>query len=249
LVSSYFGITTKPLVVSNACISGLLAIITGSRLLRSGTYDNVIVTGVDVVSEFIYSGFSSFKSLSTGPCRPFDTSRDGLSLGEAAGTVIMTKDDNIKGSYSINVGPGFSSNDANHISGPSRNGEGLYIAISRTLSEFHREPDFISAHGTATIYNDEMEAVALSRAGLSHVPVNSMKGYWGHTLGAAGVIESVACIHSILNNRLIKTAGFSVPGVTVPLNIVDENKAAAIDNCLKIASGFGGCNAAVIYSR
>jgi 3-oxoacyl-[acyl-carrier-protein] synthase-1 len=147
------------------------------------------------------------------------------------------------------VGKGFSSNDANHISGPSRTGEGLYIAITRTLQHNPLPVDHVSAHGTATPYNDEMESVALARAGLLDVPVNSMKGYWGHTLGAAGVIESVAAAWSLKNHILIGTMGFQENGVSEPVRVIENTEAAAIGSCLKMASGFGGCNAALMFYK
>ncbi len=250
VLQNFFNLRHRPVVVSNACISGILAIIIGSRLVRSGQYDNVIVIGADLVTEFVLSGFNSFQSLCTGPCKPFDKDRQGLSLGEAAGTVILTNSRDIAGNNGcILVGPGFSSNDANHISGPSRTGEGLYIAIRRTLERSDRTIDYVSAHGTATSYNDEMESIALTRAGLEHVPVNSLKGYWGHTLGAAGVIESIAGIHSLRNNILISTLGFSSIGVTHPIAVINETKNTQLNTCLKIASGFGGCNASLLFCK
>jgi 3-oxoacyl-[acyl-carrier-protein] synthase I len=249
MLQQFFGLVNRPWVVSNACISGLMAIIVGTRLIHSGEYDNVIVTGADLVSEFVLSGFNSFLSLSPGPCKPFDKDRQGLSLGEGAGTVILTSAPEKVKSTNIRLGYGFSSNDANHISGPSRTGEGLYLAISKTLRKNKRNVDYISAHGTATPYNDEMESVAITRAGLQHVPVNSYKGYWGHTLGAAGVIESIAGAYSISNNMLISTLGCEEPGTTYPLAVIQKNRQSELNSCLKIASGFGGCNAALLLYR
>jgi 3-oxoacyl-[acyl-carrier-protein] synthase-1 len=250
LLQIFFNLYNRPVVVSNACISGVLAIMVGSRLIRSGEYNHIIVAGADLVTEFVLSGFNSFLSLCTGPCKPFDKNRQGLSLGEAAGTVILTNNHNlISDEESIAVGPGFSSNDANHISGPSRTGEGLYIAIKRTLEVSDRTVDYISAHGTATPYNDEMESIALTRAGLQYVPVNSLKGYWGHTLGAAGIIESISGIHALSNNILYNTLGFSSLGVTHPIAVINETRESRINTCLKIASGFGGCNASLLFYK
>jgi 3-oxoacyl-[acyl-carrier-protein] synthase-1 len=259
LLQQFFRLHHRPMVVSNACISGVLAILVGARLIRSGQYDHIIACGADLVSEFVLSGFNSFLSLCEGPCKPFDRDRQGLSLGEGAGTLILTADPNLAGSHPlIRVGPGFSSNDANHISGPSRTGEGLYIAISRTLGmkEGRRKSeeggcgiDYISAHGTATPYNDEMESVALTRAGLQNVPVNSYKGYWGHTLGAAGLVESVAGVSCMRHNMHYNTLGFNNPGVTHPIAVIRETQPANTDTFLKIASGFGGCNAALLFYK
>ncbi len=250
LVKRFFNLHNTPLVVSNACISGALAIIIGARLIRSGHYDHVVVSGGDLVTEFVLTGFNSFLSLCTGPCRPFDRDRQGLSLGEGAGTLILTSDRGLAaGNDEITAGPGYSSNDANHISGPSRTGEGLYVAVRRTLALSDRGVDYVSAHGTATPYNDEMESVALTRAGLQSVPVNSYKGYWGHTLGAAGIIESVAGIQSMRQNLLFNTLGYTHLGVTHPIAVVDKTRPASIKTFLKIASGFGGCNAALLFNK
>ena len=138
------------------------------------------------------------------------------------GDHILTSDSDAGGNDKILVSEGFSSNDANHISGPSRTGEGLFIAISRVLQKRYGNIDFISAHGTATPYNDEMESVAINRAGLHDVPVNSFKGYCGHTLGAAGVIESIMCVYSMRNNVIFNTLGISEAGVTEPFRIADN---------------------------
>lgn len=244
-----FKFRTTPVVISNACISGLQAVIAGSRLIRAGYYDNVIVNGTDIITEFVVSGFNSFKSLSTGPCRPFDITRDGLSLGEGSGTIILTNNRScLRQDPCIMVGEGFSSNDANHISGPSRTGEGLFTAVDRIIKKTPAI-DFISAHGTGTLYNDEMEAIALTRAGLKEVPVSSFKGYWGHTLGAAGVTELVMCLYTMKNNVLFKTEGYNEPGLKNNLNIVDRVIYSEVNSCLKIASGFGGCNAALYLYR
>lgn len=246
LLQDFFGFKNTPVIVSNACISGLQAIITGARLIRGGFYDTVVVNGTDIISEFVVSGFNSFKSMSNGPCKPFDKTRDGLSIGEGSGTIVLTKDPS---KPSVMIGEGFSSNDANHISGPSRTGEGLYQVISRVQKTFTGNLDFISAHGTATPYNDEMEAIAITRSGLQNVPVNSMKGYWGHTLGAAGVIECIAGIWSLNNNILFNTLGYKEPGTTDVISVINKNTEKQISNFLKIASGFGGCNAALVFYK
>lgn len=253
MLQKFFGNPNTPLVVSNACISGVLAMVIGSRLIRAGKYDHVMVSGGDIISEFVVSGFQSFQSLSPQPCKPFDVERNGLSLGEGVGTVILSNDLScLNTDNPIEVLGGASSNDANHISGPSRTGEGLYLAISNAMKEsgFHGEDiDFVSAHGTATDYNDEMEAKALDWAGLGNVPVNSFKGSLGHTLGAAGTIESILTLESMRNNILLKTAGYREHGVSVPIPVISENIEKEINIALKIASGFGGCNAALAFSK
>lgn len=250
LVAEHFGFSAKPIVVSNACISGLLAILTGMRMIRSGQYDDVVVTGADVITKFVLSGFQSFQAVSDAVCKPFDAARNGINLGEAAATVLLSS--RKKNGNDIKVMGGSVSNDANHISGPSRTGEELYQAISIALQDAGisaTDIDFISAHGTATIYNDEMEAKAINLAGLQKIPVNSLKAYYGHTLGAAGLVESVIAAHSLQKGIILSSLGFSETGVTQPLNICTKLQPAALNNCLKTASGFGGCNAALVFSK
>jgi 3-oxoacyl-[acyl-carrier-protein] synthase-1 len=250
LVSKHFGFVNKPLVVSNACISGIMAILTGMRLLQTGRYENAVVIGADVISKFVLSGFQSFQAISTEPCKPFDRDRTGITLGEGAATVILST--NPKYDDSVKVLAGSVSNDANHISAPSRTGEELCQAINKTLSEAGlsvNDIDLISAHGTATSYNDEMEAKAIALAGLANVPANSLKGYYGHTLGAAGLIESIISIQSLKQNVIIPTLGFKNIGVSMPINICTSLTSASIKTCLKTASGFGGCNAAIVFSK
>ena len=250
---SFFDNPNKPLVISNACISGVLAILVGSRLIKAGRYDHVIVTGGDIVTEFVVSGFQSFQSLSSGPCKPFDAARDGLSLGEGCGTIVLSRDHSLCGiPEKIIVAGGSCNNDAHHISGPSRTGEGLYLAIREALKESALTPldiDYISAHGTATDYNDEMEANAFSWSGLESVPVNSFKGYFGHTLGAAGVIESALAIDSMRNSELFRSAGFQISGTSEKINVLTNHLAKEVNCCLKTASGFGGCNGAIIFKK
>ncbi len=254
VIAQHFINPNKPLIVSNACISGVLAIILGKRLLETNQYDTIIVSGVDILTRFVVSGFQSFKAISNEVAKPYDAKRDGISLGEGCGTVVLTnKVSSIKYQVSrIVVSGGASSNDANHISGPSRTGDGLFLAIDKTLKESNikaSEVDYISGHGTATIYNDDMESIAITDAKLAAVPMNSLKSYFGHTLGAAGVIESIIGLQSMRENTLIGTYNFNELGVTMPINIIKNTQAATVNNCLKTSAGFGGCNAAVFFQK
>lgn len=250
LVATHFGFVHQPLIISNACISGSLAIITGMRFIQSGKYDNVVVAGADVITKFILSGFKSFQALSSSICKPFDGARDGINLGEAAATIVLSSVK--KNTDNIKVISGAVSNDANHISGPSRTGNELYQCIAAAMNDAglsKEDIDFISAHGTATIYNDEMEAKAIALAGLTTPPLNSLKAFYGHTLGAAGLVESVISIESLKQNTILPTKGFEVLGVSQPINVCKKIIHKQINNCIKTASGFGGCNAAVVFSK
>jgi len=251
LVAEHFNNPNQPIVVSNACISGLTALLTAKRLIQSGQFNHAIVVGADVISKFILSGFQSFQAISDKPCKPFDLKRNGITLGEAAGTIILSFQKPGSG-RNIKFASGAVSNDANHISGPSRTGQELCIAINKSLTDAGLHPDeisFISAHGTATLYNDEMEAKAFALAKLESVPVNSLKGYYGHTLGAAGIIETIISIHSLQQNIILSTAGFEESGVATNIHICKKTQSINGGSLLKTASGFGGCNAALVFKQ
>ncbi len=250
-VGGYWGVVNTPWVISNACCSGTQAIDTAADLLRVGHYQKALVIGGDILSAFTVSGFQAFHALASGPCRPYDEKRDGLNLGEGSGAIVLERDETCR-EGELYVQGGASSNDANHISGPSRTGEGLAHAIERALHAGGiraSELDHLNAHGTATLYNDEMEAKAFERVGLSGVPMNSYKGALGHTLGAAGLIESAITLRCMREGRLLPSIGYNEHGVSPPLNLIREEKAATLDACLKTSSGFGGCNAALIFKR
>ncbi len=248
-IADFFQFKTEPIVVSNACVSGILAVAIAKRVIQSELFDNAFVVAGDLVSEFVLSGFNSFQAMSDAPCKPYSANRNGVSLGEAAASVLVTSDkDNAKVEV---IGDG-AINDANHISGPSRTGEGLFRSIQSALSEANIKSeviDYISAHGTATPFNDEMEAIAFNRLGLQNVPVNSLKGYYGHTLGASGLLETVIGIETVTNNKFFVSLGFDEMGVSQPINIIQKNATKNCDYFLKTASGFGGCNTAVVFKK
>ncbi len=248
LISTHFGNHTMPLTISNACISGLNAIITASRELEAGRIKYAVITGVDVLSKFVVSGFTCLKSLSPRPCRPFDIDRNGLNLGEAAATVVLQKTDGEDGGlHFIN---GSIRNDAYHISSPSRTAEGSFNALNDILQDFDKEQlAFVNAHGTATFFNDEMESVALDRAALNDTPVNAYKGYFGHTLGAAGVLETIISKHSINDNTVLKTLGYEQLGTSRRIQPTTENIATDKPYFVKLISGFGGANAAALFKK
>ena len=247
IVSRYFGNPNTPVVVCNACISGVCAQIEAMRALRSGRYDYAVVIGADEQSPFIISGFLSFKALTDTPCRPFDKGRTGLNLGECAATVVLKAVDGAAEGWILDGGA--IRNDANHISGPSRTGEGSYLALMEVLNGCGREGlAFLNVHGTATAYNDEMESIAIYRAGLIDVPVTGLKGYYGHTMGAAGIMESILSMYAVEDGTVLATCGYSEQGVTYPVNVSSVNRPATGNRFIKLLSGFGGCNAALSYT-
>jgi 3-oxoacyl-[acyl-carrier-protein] synthase-1 len=248
-MTDYFHNPNTPIVVSNACISGVCAQIQAMRELESGHFDYVVTVGADVQSAFIVSGFQSFKALSVDPCKPFDANRTGLNLGDAAATIIYTRKDNTTENDWVAC-RGAIRNDANHISGPSRTGEGSYRALRAVLGDVNPEKlAFINTHGTATLYNDEMESVAIERTGLAQVPVNGLKGYYGHTMGAAGILETILSMQATDDNNILATRGFETLGVTHPLMLSNQNQPTDKRAFIKLLSGFGGCNAALLMAK
>lgn len=254
-MKALFNLANSPVILSNACVSSLHGLIYAKRLVASGIYDSVIVAGVDAETEFIRKGFASLMAISNEPCRPFDAARNGITLGEAVALALVEPEP--LGNFPVKIVGGAVSNDANHITGPSRDGSGLLRAIDGCLKhsgiELKYENAFFSPHGTATVYNDEMEAKAFYSAGLNHLPAIAYKGYFGHTLGAAGLLEVVVGLETMKSGIMPVSMGYEVLGVSHPMNfrkLSDGNgNNSPFQYYLKTGSGFGGCNAAVLLER
>lgn len=244
------------MVVSSACASSSMAIALGSARIRSGECSSVLVVACDSVSEFVFSGFSSLMALDQDKARPFDKNRSGLSLGEAAGFVLLMSEPRaLRESRPIigEVAGWGLTNDANHMTGPSRDGDGLALAIRKSLQSADTPPEAVgcvSAHGTGTLYNDSMELKAFKQVfGNGTVPVYSIKGGTGHTLGAAGLLETIVAFGS-LRSRIVPP--------TVNLLEVDDDGHGWVspEPCtfrepvtLTTNSGFGGVNCALVLKR
>ena len=254
-IATRLGIQLSPIVVCNACISGLAAMILASRLLVSKKYDYAVVCGADCPGRFIISGFQSLNAMSAFSCQPFDIERQGLNLGEAAATVVLGREITTK---SVNngcrkqvwqIGHGYIKNDAYHISSPSKTAEGLYEALLETMNGIDkRNIAFINAHGTATLFNDQMEAIAIHRAELQDIPVNALKGYVGHTLGAAGIMETILCMKAVDDHTVLGTRGYEEVGVSGRIQLSSKHHSTIKTSFIKQLSGFGGCNA-TLYAQ
>ena len=244
-IADKLGITTTPITVCNACISGVSAIILALRLLEAQCYDYAIVCGADTQNPFTISGFQSLKAVSDEACKPFDLERTGLNLGEAAATLVLAREPHQDKGWAIKRGA--VRNDAFHISSPSKNGEGARLALAAiTEGEAAEGLAFINAHGTATMFNDQMESVAIERAGLNETPVNAYKGYFGHTLGAAGVLETILSMAAADDHTILGTRGFEERGVSGKIKLSNQNAATNGQQFIKMISGFGGCNGAIL---
>jgi 3-oxoacyl-[acyl-carrier-protein] synthase II len=242
--------------VSAACASSTIAIAQGAELIASGYTDAVLVCCIDLVTEFVFAGFSALQALSANPCRPFDRNRDGLSLGEGAAALLMMKADKARHEGRSHLGTilGWgAANDATHITAPARDARGLRQAVLDALDSAGCSADEIAAicaHGTGTVYNDLMEIKAFNRIfGNRRLPIYSIKGAIGHTLGAAGGIETAVGLKSLSEQTAPPTAGFSNPETGAENKVSTQPLDFSGDCLLTTNSGFGGINAALILQK
>ncbi|MHC4958137.1 MAG: beta-ketoacyl synthase N-terminal-like domain-containing protein [Planctomycetota bacterium] len=237
--------------VSCACVSGLSGLALGARWIKSGHCDSVTVVGVDILNAFIVQGFSSLLALDEGPCRPYDRNREGLNLGEAAAAIRLSVDPS-----DVELAGWGESNDANHITGPRRDGSRLHAAAHRALLCAELRPDdvdYVHTHGTGTPFNDAMEGAALlalfDNAGPTP-PVSGTKAQTGHMLGAAGVVESLIAIEAL--RRKVAPANRRLGETDVDERVTLVREPATLrraEVALKFAAGFGGINAALVFTR
>lgn len=246
--------------VNTACCSGADAIRSAAAQVRNGRVNMMLAGGVDILSEFVFRGFSALNALTTdGKVRPFDKRRTGLALGEGAGVVVLEEKNH---AYSrgakiyCTLAASGSAVDAYHMVRPDPEGEGLSRAMNAALSQTAGEAntiDYICAHGTGTIYNDSMETKAIKRVFKEKayaIKVSSIKSMIGHTLGASSAIEAISCIKAIENNIIPPTINFEEPDEECDLQyVVNTACKQNINTCMSLSAGFGGQNTALVFKR
>lgn len=251
VVASFFDNPNSPLVISCGGITGLNALITAKRLLDAKRYKHIVVTGGDLLAELAIKELQSLKLVSPRNCKPFDFERDGLTPGEGSGTIVLTNDSDLAPGEKICLGSGASTHDA-CVRTPSIGAMGLVSCLRNVFKSGEIETeqiDYISAHGNGTSLNDNKEATALKRMDLDKTPLNSLKGYIGDTMGAAGLIESAISIQSMRDNILLPTKGFRKKGTTEKIQIIKSLQKKNINTCLKLSTGHGGSNAAILLTK
>ncbi len=252
-VSRKLGISTPGVNISAACASSTLALILGGMRIASEKADAVLVVCADLVTEFVFSGFSALQILSAHPCAPFDRKRKGLSLGEGAAAVLLMSP---RRARSQGISPlavlrgGGISGDAAHIVSPDRSGSGLARAVKQALSAAGIGPEgiaAINAHGTGTVQNDRMELAAFHSVFKDRpILIHSVKGALGHTLGAAGGIELAVSVKAFQEQKIPSTVGCTDPEPSGKGRIFSIPAPLPKGCILSTNSGFGGVNAAVI---
>ncbi len=252
-ISKKLSLKGESLHISSACASSAVALAKGASFIEMGRAESVLVFSYDLVTEFIFSGFCALQAMSSSPCKPFDKKRKGMSIGEGAATLLLMSEEKAKEYNKKPIGTlkGWAvTNDATHITRPDTEGAGLAMAIERSLIKAGIHAGSVSAicaHGTGTYYNDAMELASYKRVFINNrIPLFSVKGAIGHTLGAAGGIEAAICLNSIMHGTIPPTTGLSDPEHDAE-GIVSPNPVKMpLSYILSTNSGFSGVNAALI---
>ena len=250
------GIRNLGFNVNAACASAGTAILCAVEMIDHEEADTVIVFGADIVSEFVFSGFSALKVMSPDTGRPFDVARSGLILGEAAGYVILASESKLLREKRTSMGKiaGWgTSSDAHHITAPNRNGSGLQRAIREALNKARIDVDDIAAingHGTGTVHNDAMEITAFNQMfGEAMPPVYSIKGAIGHSLGPCGLIEAIVASRSLQEQIIPPVTGLQDPEPDIKAFVTTEKTSMNGNYALTTNSGFGGINTALVLEK
>ncbi|MDR2222710.1 MAG: beta-ketoacyl-[acyl-carrier-protein] synthase family protein [Flavobacteriaceae bacterium] len=255
-IAELLGLQGIVTTISTACSSAANAIMMGSRLLKAGKLDRVIVGGTDALSKFTINGFNTLMILTDGYNTPFDNNRKGLNLGEAAAYLVLERESNAleEGKDILGIVSGYgNANDAYHQTASSENGEGAFLAMQIALQMANLSPsdiDYINAHGTATPNNDLSEGRAIQRVFENQVPVfSSTKPYTGHTLAAAGAIEAVYSILAMREGVVFPNLNFSTPMEELYITPQTTLLKKEVHTVLSNSFGFGGNCSTVVFSK
>ncbi len=254
MVAEAFGFGLPTTALSCACASGVIGIASAARRIAAGECDRLVVVAADAVNEFILRGFGGMGALDPGPCRPFDAARRGVSLGDGAGAVVLTAHE--RESVGVQVRGYAGANDACHVTGPDYDGLGVALAARRAVTRAGlalADIDLLHLHATGTRANDQSESIGLGDLWGEQAertpPAFGTKGQTGHTLGAAGVIESLLAIAALERSEVPGNYGLAKSDCDPRLNVAPSTrKLRAARHALKVASGFGGVQGALVFS-
>ncbi len=256
-IAAYLNIPDFITTISTACSSSVNAIMFGSDLIRTGQLDRVIVGGHDAVTRFTLNGFNTLMILDRSGCHPFDENRAGLTLGEGAAYLVLESDETVAaaGKKVLAEVTGYgNANDAYHQTASSPDGKGAFLAMTKALSMSGLAPSeisYINVHGTGTQNNDLSEGLAIERIfGENVPPFSSTKAFTGHTLGAAGAVEAIISVLSLLHKVIFPNLNFSTPMKELKIKPVSRLMTPVkLQHVLSNSFGFGGNNSSVILSR
>jgi 3-oxoacyl-[acyl-carrier-protein] synthase-1 len=251
-VTHYLGLTGPSFVVSSACSSSAKVFANAVRMMAAGVCDAAVVGGVDSLCLSTLYGFNSLGLVSRFPCRPYDAERDGISVGEGAGFVLIERATpaNSKDAMLL-LGVGESS-DAYHMSTPHPEGLGAKMAMQRALDSAGLKAsdiDYINLHGTATKSNDASEGKAVAEVFGNGVACSSTKGWTGHLLGAAGITEAIIAMLAVEHGFVPGSVYTQHLDPTIAINYRIENGAGTIKRVLSNSFGFGGSNCSLVLGR
>jgi 3-oxoacyl-[acyl-carrier-protein] synthase II len=252
-LARWLGADGPVLTVSTACASGATAIGVGADLLRADRADLVVAGGYDVLCRFVMRGFDALRSLTRERVRPFDRRRSGLLLGEAGALLLLARDADAGPNRLGRLLGHASGSDGSHIAAPDPEGRGLVFSVVQAMAEAGVDAaavDFVSAHGTATTLNDRIETAVLKRVlgqRAGEIPINSIKGALGHTMGAAAALEAIMCLLAGRHGVVPPTLGYEEPDPACDLDYVPLTARTCRPRVsVSTSLGFGGCNAALV---
>jgi 3-oxoacyl-[acyl-carrier-protein] synthase I len=251
-VQRYLGLTGPAVAVSSACSSSAKVFGNAQRMIAAGLCDAALVGGVDSLCLTTLYGFNSLQLVSNKPCRPFDTARDGISIGEAAGFALLEKSDKPIGNDQLALLGVGESCDAYHMSTPHPEGLGARMAMQGALTQAGLNAaniDYINLHGTATRSNDATEALAVKTIFGDRVAASSTKGWTGHTLGAAGIIEAIISFIAIEENFMPGSLHTEIVDPAMEIQYLKDNRQATVNRVLSNSFGFGGTNCSLVVGR
>lgn len=240
------GLTGISVTVATACSSSAKVFAQAERLIRTGIADAAIVGGVDTLCGSVLFGFNSLELVSPEPCRPFDVERRGINLGEAAGFALLEKQA-VRGPWLLGYGE---SNDAHHMSTPHPEGLGARMALADALRRAELQPahiDYINLHGTASQKNDEVEAKVVADTFPPSTLASSTKGWMGHTLGAAGIVEAAISLLALEHGLMPGTLNAETLDPACGPQIQRDNVERKIRTALSFSFGFGGSNCVLVF--